>query len=404
MEDNHVVTRLLAGDTSAVERIVNQFETAVYQYCLQFLGSPQEAEDAATEVFVRLFSQLGTDAPETSLQEWVMRIAVNVCNDWQRRHRTRRMEFQTLEQKIQQALQRLVRQQRALVLLRDLNGLDSKVIGEILELDESTVQQRLARARNNLCDFVVQSELQTVGGPVRRIHSKQEQRYHELCSRYVDECVSEEEKTELLDHIQQCRPCAEYLENLTRIGRELSHRMDNKMPDSLKEDILSAVELHVERARLGVQRRRHIPLFTLIAVACIFVMMICSGALGGLFARSSDAYRDAILPKNAAETEDFSVDLASVELPERVTTNSYAFAIAAVGKRGLPELSSEARQIGVNETSSVAFYEVDSDVAAVERLAKTLEDFGYTSGSVYDNRLMISGDASSGLLVVISET
>lgn len=400
MDDNRVVNRLLAGDSTAVERIVNQFDTAVYQYCLQFLGSAPEAEDAASEVFVRLFSQLGSDLAETSLQEWVMRIAVSVCSDWQKKHRSRRAESKTLEQRIQQALQRLVRQQRALVLLRDLNGLDVKTIASILEMDEPTVQQRLARARNNLCEYVVQSE---VHGPVRRLHNKQEQKYYELCSRYVDECVTEEEKTELLNHIQQSKTCAEYLENLTRIGRELEHRMDDGMPETLKEDILNAVQLYAERAQQGVRRRRHVPLFTLIAVACVFVLLVCSGTFGGLFARSDDVYRDSILSGSAAPQEEDPVDLSAVTFPEKVTTSSYAFVIAAVGDGRMPELASQAEQIGTNGESTAAFYEVDSDVGAVERLTKTLEGVGYTSGSVYDDRITISGESSNGLLIVINE-
>lgn len=401
MDDNRVVNRLLAGDSSAVERIVNKYDTAVYQYCLQFLGSPQEAEDAASEVFVRLFSQLGSDLAETSLQEWVMRIAVSVCNDWQKKHRSKRMETKTLEQRVQQALQRLVRQQRALVLLRDLNGLDSKTIASILEMDEQVVQQRLARARGNLCEYVVQSE---VHGPVRRLHNKQEQKYYELCSRYVDECVTEEEKTELLDHIQHSRTCAEYLENLTRIGRELEHRMDDGMPETLKEDILNAVQLYAERAQQGVRRRRHVPLFTLIAAACAFVLLVCSGTFGGLFARSDDVYRDAMLSGSAVQQDEAMVDLSSVSFPEKVTTSSYAFAIAAVGDGRMPELTSQAEQIGTSgETTTAAFYEVESDVGAVERLTKTLENFGYTSGSVYDDRVTISGAAPNGLLIVINE-
>ncbi len=400
MDDNRVVNRLLAGDSSAVERIVNKYDTAVYQYCVQFLGSAQEAEEAVSEVFVRLFSQLGADSAETSLKEWIMRIAVSVCNDWQRKHRTRRAEAVTLEQRIQQALQRLVRQQRALVLLRDLNGLDNKTIANILEMDETMVQQRLARARSNLCEYVVQSE---VHGAVRRLHGKQEQKYYELCSRYVDECVTDEEKKELLDHIQQSRTCAEYLENLTRIGRELEHRMDSGMPETLKEDVLNAVQLYAEQAQQGVRRRRHIPLFTLLAAACVFVLLVCSGTLGGLFARSDDVYRDAILSGSAAK-EDVSVDLASIDIPEKVTTNSYAFVIAAVGDGRMPELTSQAQQIGTSgESTTAAFYEVDSDVGAVERLTKTLESFGYTSGSIYDDRVSVSGNASTGLLIVIND-
>lgn len=179
--------------------------------------------------------------------------------------------------------------------------------------------------------------------------------------------------------------------------------MDSGMPETLKEDVLNAVQLYAEQAQQGVRRRRHIPLFTLLAAACVFVLLVCSGTLGGLFARSDDVYRDAILSGSAAK-EDVSVDLASIDIPEKVTTNSYAFVIAAVGDGRMPELTSQAQQIGTSgESTTAAFYEVDSDVGAVERLTKTLESFGYTSGSIYDDRVSVSGNASTGLLIVIND-
>ena len=400
MDEARVVNRLMAGDSAAAERIVNQYGAVVYQYCLRFLGNPSEAEDATTDVFLRLFAQMGPEAAETSVREWIMRIAVNVCADWQKHHRGHRHTepVETLEQQIQLALQRLVRQQRAIILLRDLNGLDEKEIGAILEVDERTVLQRLARARNNLCDFLLQSGVQLGGGQVERARSKQSQWYRELCSRYVDENVTPEEKKELLDHIQECASCAAYLEGLTQIGRELSHMMDAGMPELLKEDIMNAVRLQAEKAREGIRQRVHLPLFTLIFGALALVILICSGVFGGLFI-SNDTSGAANGSAQEVATE--SVNLDGMKLPDGITANSYAFAIAAVNGTGMPEMSTEAELIAVDERTGAAFYKVASDVAAVERLTESLESFGYTAASVYDSRIMISGAASNGLIVVL---
>ena len=125
-DENRAIERLLAGESGIAEKIVNQFEAAVYQYCLYFLGSKRGAEEAVTEVFVRLFSQLGPELTDGSLREWIMRIAVNVCGDMQRRYRSRKDRPDDFDKQLRLALQRLVRQQRTIVLLSDLVGMKQR--------------------------------------------------------------------------------------------------------------------------------------------------------------------------------------------------------------------------------------------------------------------------------------
>lgn len=405
LDENRVIKRLAMGDTSAIEDLVNEFEASVYQYCLHFLGNERDAETAATDVFLRLVAQMGPDAKETSLKEWTMRIAVNVCQDHQqRRHRSKLREDADLEQYIHICLQRLMRQQRSIILLRDLIGLEQSEISSILEIDEHAVTQRLSRARRNLCDFLLQAGA-PLDGSARRKRTKDNQHYHELCSRYVDEAVTKEEKTELLNHIQECELCAAYLQNLTKVGRELEHMMESSMPDSLKETIIQAVQLQAEKARLGMRRKMQLPLFTLVAGAAVFVILICSGTFGGLFANTNDAYADETLPGSVLSAVPQGIQFDNVNLPEKVAANSYAFAIAAVGGNGLPEMSTEAELIAVDAETNDAFYMVNSDVAAAQRLAQILESVGYTTDSIYDSRIKLSGDAPHGLIVVMgSET
>lgn len=403
-DENRAIERLLAGEAGVAEKIVNQFEAAVYQYCLYFLGSKRGAEEAVTEVFVRLFSQLGPELTDGSLREWIMRIAVNVCGDMQRKYRSRKERPEEFEKQLRMALQRLVRQQRTIVLLSDLVGMTQSEIASILELDEKAVCQRLARARNNLCEFLIQAGTDLAGSKLPHGRDRHSQYYRELCSRHVDDNLEDEEKKELLNHIQECESCSAYLQDLTRIGRELAHMRDIAMPDSLKENIMTAVDTQTEKAREGMRRRRLYPVFTLVAVAVIVVMLLCSGSLGGLLVDSDDAYEKVVEETGSGTrlTAQNELEFGGDEIPENVLTNSYLFAIAAVGGEGLPELSTEAKVIATDE-SGRTYYELDSDLASVERLTQMLENVKYETMPIYDNQIVISGTAKCGLLVIIPE-
>ena len=72
--------------TGAVER----YQDAVYRVALHALGSPQDADDAVQEVFLRLYTAQKTFESEEHLRRWLLRVTVNWCRDvprspWRRR-------------------------------------------------------------------------------------------------------------------------------------------------------------------------------------------------------------------------------------------------------------------------------------------------------------------------------
>jgi RNA polymerase sigma factor (sigma-70 family) len=64
------------GNESAFREIVAAFQDKVYNTCFGFLENPQEAEDAAQEVFMEVFRSIGNFRGEASLSTWIYRIAV----------------------------------------------------------------------------------------------------------------------------------------------------------------------------------------------------------------------------------------------------------------------------------------------------------------------------------------
>lgn len=165
--------RTLAGEAGAFEQIVRRHEHRVYNLARWLLSRPEDAEDAAQEAFLRLYRALGRLDPKRPIEPYLHRITVNVCRDLARRRRLRvAVSLEDLrpaevpldagpdpcaaarlaeERRIAaSALRTLPDKQRAALVLRDLQGLSTREVAEVLGSNEVTVRTQICRARLKL--------------------------------------------------------------------------------------------------------------------------------------------------------------------------------------------------------------------------------------------------------------
>lgn len=414
-DENSVVTRILSGDDAAFERLIDRYEHRVYQYALRFLGRQTDACIAAEEIFSQIYTKIETYAG-TKLSIWVFRIAANVCAEYQHHRRGSKnsvfsemfhprtnepQENKDISDGVQIALLRLTRQQREVLLLRDLCGLNDEETGQVLGLDENGVRQRLSRARKNLREQLLRHGV--LEQQAEETHKKDCVNYRELCSRYVDECISDADKTALLDHIQECPACAAYLADLTLIGRSLAHMEQETPPQELREKIITAACRQAEQVQKRRRRAAYWPMIALIGCTCIILVLLSSGVLGGWFVNSGNG---AARPKPHPDGEVVETPItagleADIVIPEVVLANSYAFVIAAEGNTDLPELSTAATLLSGDAGNGVEYYLVNNDLNLVQKLTDGMESVGYEIETVNNNQLVISSGASQGLFIVI---
>src|SRR5256886_7233502 len=76
------------GDRNAFEALVRRYQRRVFGLAYQHLRDPDEAQDLAQEVFVRLYRNLGHYDPERPFEPWFWRLAGNVAATYRRRRRT----------------------------------------------------------------------------------------------------------------------------------------------------------------------------------------------------------------------------------------------------------------------------------------------------------------------------
>ncbi len=166
------------GSDEAFTRLVEAYQTHVYNLCYRMLGDPQAAEDAAQETFLRAYQHLHRYDQKRPFATWLLSIAAHYCID---RMRRRKFLMNSLEESEEQAgfempdadapnpetealrseqrehmqsmLVKLDAVDRAAVVLRYWHDSSEVEIAEALHLTVSAVKSRLHRARRELASL-----------------------------------------------------------------------------------------------------------------------------------------------------------------------------------------------------------------------------------------------------------
>ncbi len=166
--DASELARLRAGDVGALEACYRVFGPRVRRLCRNLLGRADDAEDAAQDVFVKVFERAHRFSGRSRFSTWIYRVTVNHCLHRLERERRRAVEplpedgeplwaTETLHgiderEMVECLLSELPADQRATLLLREIEGLDYREIAEVLGIPVGTVMSRLHRARQRLIE------------------------------------------------------------------------------------------------------------------------------------------------------------------------------------------------------------------------------------------------------------
>ena len=163
--------RAARGDECAFEALIRPYADVTYRLCLRMMGNEEDAADMAQEAMVRAWRSLSSYKGQSRFSTWLYRVTSNVCLDELRRRKNgpsesiqemmesgfepvdpqetpeKALDRRELRQELQRAIARLSEEQRAALVLRDVQGLPYEEIAQILDLNLNTVKSRISRAR-----------------------------------------------------------------------------------------------------------------------------------------------------------------------------------------------------------------------------------------------------------------
>jgi len=169
-----VIDRARGHDAEALGEIHHRYVRRVFGLCRHILGSRESAEDATSEVFLKLQRSIDSYDGSTPFPRWLLRVAGNQCIDFLRRHRRERQVIVEVEdraaieatssepsplssairtaerEQVQAAIARLPENYRVPLVLRFYSELSYDEIAQQLGLQKNHVATLLFRAKQEL--------------------------------------------------------------------------------------------------------------------------------------------------------------------------------------------------------------------------------------------------------------
>lgn len=169
--DVRLVRAAAYGDVLAFETLVYRHQERAFRVALRMLGNRSDAEEAVQDAFVRAWKALPSFGGRSRFSTWLYRITVNCCLTALESRRLPAGELSGAEaapgpgpaeraqasegmHALTAAIGSLTPEQRAPLVLRELEGLSYEEIGEVLQLTPAAVKGRLHRARLELVEAV----------------------------------------------------------------------------------------------------------------------------------------------------------------------------------------------------------------------------------------------------------
>jgi len=163
--EESLISRSVNGDASAFRELVELHMRRAYDLAYSIVQNHHDADDVAQEAFVRIHRSLVGFRAEAEFTTWLHRIVTNLALDRSRRRKREHTRMVSLDdpfvdetmksaaemlssdlsQHIERALHTLPTMQRAVVILRHMDGLSTKQVGDILRCSEGTVKTHLYR-------------------------------------------------------------------------------------------------------------------------------------------------------------------------------------------------------------------------------------------------------------------
>ena len=183
-DDVELVNQYRQGDSEAMAQLLIKYQNRIYNVILKICADPDDAAELTQETFVKVIENIHKFEGRSRFYTWAFRVAVNLTLNYCQRNakltlssldaekdRYNNQQIKVLKEFLcdenspdpetvaqnkelcelaVQALMKLDEAQRAVVVLRDIEGMNYAQIADVLNIELGTVRSRLSRARGRL--------------------------------------------------------------------------------------------------------------------------------------------------------------------------------------------------------------------------------------------------------------
>jgi len=166
----------MEGRRDAQYRLYQLYSGAMYNICLRFMRTKEEAEDMLQESFTTAFRRLTTYRFDAPFGSWLKQIVINHCINTLKRKKAELVYVQDMTRqdrpevndennedevkmnvmKIHKAIEQLPEGSRIILSLYLLEGYDHTEIAQIMDISESTSKTQYMRAKNKVLELIKQ--------------------------------------------------------------------------------------------------------------------------------------------------------------------------------------------------------------------------------------------------------
>lgn len=182
LTENDFIKKCKKGNREAFNRLFEIYQSQVVNIAYSMLSDREDAYDAAQEVFVRVYKNIGSFKEESSFNTWLYRIITNVCFDiLRKRQKTSKVisisnmmgedndidipddsptpeeniELTERQRAVKDAISQLREEYRVVITMCDIEGMSYDDIAEMLGIPKGTVKSRINRARSSLKKILI---------------------------------------------------------------------------------------------------------------------------------------------------------------------------------------------------------------------------------------------------------
>ncbi len=179
MEDDELIKLCQNGDKTAFEMLFRKYNKLVYGIAYRMTNNKEDALDLTQDIFLNVYQNIHKFKFKSTFSTWLYRISVNMCIDelrkWKKYNNVSDTEFphqiqadertpedyaisKERERLVKEAISSLNEKDRAIIVLRDMEGLSYNEIADVLKCSLGRVKSRIHEARKKLKMFLEKKE------------------------------------------------------------------------------------------------------------------------------------------------------------------------------------------------------------------------------------------------------